>query len=1128
MNPRRPSRLSLRERRTATDPEGFELLGPVGLWRSVLLRIRADWPVAVAAWLLLVAAATLLAAGLLYADTVAVGGLRQALLDAPARERTIAVWTLARADELAAVDAAVTEELEATLAGTGGEVALVVRSSWLSAQGLDEERRHALTGLAGFEGIERHASLAAGRWPEPGRSPIEVTLPSGPAAALGVEVGDDLTFVDRRDDGAVVEMRITGLWQADRDDPYWRELSGADADEIFTLRGPVAVDVRDVLAGSVARDVDAEWRVLPDVGNLRVAGAESLGRNVATLQARLAGALPDRREFSVDTGLPELLAVVGRSILVSRSAILVLLVQFAVLAGYAVVLLAGILIERRRAEAALLRSRGAGPRHMAAMALGEAVLLALPAALAAPLFALGVVRFLGAVGPLAGAGVLGTAAIGQDTVLVSAAAAGACVVGLSLPTLASDASPAGIRATLARQASRTFAQRVGIDVALLVLAAIGLWQLRLYGAPLTRNARGALGVDPLLVAAPAIGLVAGAVLAIRILPRLAEIGERALTARRGLVSPLGARQLARRPLRYTRSALLLMLAAALGTFAAVYTATWTRSQGDQAAYRSAGDARLVSGDYADLQPWAVGPALRSVPGVTAATPIVTQGVQVGRAVRDGQLVALDPGAAGSIVAASAAGAIVDTSVLAGLDDARPENMAAAIPGEPQRLRVTLDSALGAPGETPDDPLTPVPGRGIRVGAVVIDGDGRVHRVQGGDAAYSEAGQAVDIPLVSDIAAAQPVTPRPPLALLALEIALRATDDTILVGSVDLVAVEASDAATGDAAWTPVPLEPAAPGWAWDRDDGTTVSEYVPPDGAPWLVEVGSERSRAPPIFGGFGAVPVVFRLWTEPDAPQGVPAVASATFLASTGTGIGDTVAARTFGLSLDLELVAAVDAFPPLDPGTSFVILDLATLDLLRYASSGDPAPATEWWFTLEPGSEPAVLETLRRAPFSPDEVIGREELTRSLTADPVPLGVVGALGLGSLAAMVFAAIAFLVSATVSTSERIGEFAILRALGLSLPQLSAWLTVENAFLLAFGLAAGSGIGLLLAWLVLPFATLTQTGDAAVPAPTVVVPLDALLPLYGLGLALLLLTVVVIWRQLPQVRITDVLRGRDE
>ena len=60
-----------------------------------------------------------------------------------------------------------------------------------------------------------------------------------------------------------------------------------------------------------------------------------------------------------------------------------------------------------------------------------------------------------------------------------------------------------------RQARTTLAQRLGLDLALVAVAGVALWQLRLYGAPLTRNAQGPLGLDPLLVAAPAIGLVGG-------------------------------------------------------------------------------------------------------------------------------------------------------------------------------------------------------------------------------------------------------------------------------------------------------------------------------------------------------------------------------------------------------------------------------------------------------------------------------------------------------------------------------------------------------------------------------------------------------------------------------------------
>ena len=131
---------------------------------------------------------------------------------------------------------------------------------------------------------------------------------------------------------------------------------------------------------------------------------------------------------------------------------------------------------------------------------------------------------------------------------------------------------------------------------------LGLWQLRHYGAPLTRSVQGTLGLDPLLVATPAIGLLAGGVAALRLVPLLAQLAERATTRRRGLVPALGARQLARRPLRYTRAALLLMLAMAMGVFAVCYTATWSASQRDQASFQVGADVRVQPGRQLESMP----------------------------------------------------------------------------------------------------------------------------------------------------------------------------------------------------------------------------------------------------------------------------------------------------------------------------------------------------------------------------------------------------------------------------------------------------------------------------------------------------------------------------------------------
>ena len=141
-------------------------------------------------------------------------------------------------------------------------------------------------------------------------------------------------------------------------------------------------------------------------------------------------------------------------------------------------------------------------------------------------------------------------------------------------------------------------------------------------------------------------------------------------------------------------------------------------------------------------------------------------------------------------------------------------------------------------------------------------------------------------------------------------------------------------------------------------------------------------------------------------------------------------------------------------------------------------------------------MATALAGPPYGVSQVVRRTALAAALADDPIWLGVVGALGLGAVAAVVFAAIGFLVGSAVSTTERIPELALLRALGLSGRQMSSWLSLEQVFLLVVGLVGGALLGLLLAWLVLPYSTLDPTGAAVVPTPVIVVPWAAILPIY--------------------------------
>ncbi len=1103
------------------------MLRTIGLWRAVVQRSRADRSVVAAAFVLLACAIALVATSALYGDTVALSGLRRAVLDAPAADRAIVARTSGGAKDLPSLDGTIGPALTEAIASTGGDVALVARSGSLAPAGLDgAAARDHLTALASYGQLERHASLTSGRWPAAGHDPIEATLSEGAAAALGVELGDRMEF-SRSAGSAPIAVQVVGLWQPHADDAYFLgdrlELDGMRTEPPITTRGPFVISLEDLTASPVARDLTFEWRAVPSIDGLRVDRIDALRAGIDGLKPQLKAGLPRGREVAIATALPAILTATSSSILVSRSGVTLLTFQFAVLAGYAVLLVAGLLVERRRSETALLRSRGATSGHLAALAFGEAVLLTLPAVVVGLLLAVGIVQLIGAFGPLAASGVGGTVGLDRETLTVTALAGLASIVVLTLPSLTMGGTPLGIRTPLGRQVGRTVAQRLGIDLVLVVLAAIALWQLRLYGAPLTRDARGVLGIDPLLVAAPAIGLLAGAVLATRLIPRMAEIGERVLARRTGIVPPLGARQVARRPLRYTRSALLLVLAAALGTFAAASAATFARSQLDQATYQAAGDARVLVSDYPDLPAWAIGSAYRAIPGVRAATPVSLGSLEIGRTVRDGTVLALDPSARSTASAAIDSGP--SAGLMADLVTARPATTALDLDGQPRRLALTIDSDLRIDQTASGDVEVPTDWRPVSITVIVQDGDGRLHRIAGGTAGPHELGRRIELPLAT-VVDGLTGTAVYPLRVVGLDIELTPPPDAVATGSVELKELSQSPTDSGDD-WAPAGLDPSAKGWSWTRLAAEGNAPYRPPAGSPGRIEAGLGDDASPALVGVSDRPGATYRLATSSTGDGVVAAIAGDRLLAATGAKVGDTIAVSSSAQPLTVRIVGRVNSFAPLDPTSAFLIVDAATLDQTAFAATGYPVATGQWWLSLDPASG-GVVDVLKTKPYSAAAVISRDQIARSLAGDPIWLGVVGVLVLGALASIVFAAIGFIVSATVTTDERLGELALLRALGLSQRQLATWLTMEQVFLVVVGLVGGSALGLLLAWLVLPYSTLSASGAAVVPPPVIVVPWQTIVPVYLAVLVVLVGAVLVLARQVPESRVSRVLRAGGE
>jgi hypothetical protein len=1104
----------------------------------VAKRTAHDWLIAAAASLIILLATTLLSAGLIYSSAVSESGLRRSLADADPVAANVAVSARVTGEQYAKVDPVVRSELAWNFEGL--PVTIVGRGD-SDSFGLPGQAAGAtITDIATFgryERIQQHASLTDGAWPAAGDGPVQVTISAAAADALGWAVGDEMVLTNRRDDSFSLPIRVVGIFQPnDLTDAFWRNdpqlLNGVTESGSYRTFGPLITEPATYLSRVAQDGGKASWLAFPDFGQLRIDQIQSVGGRVAGTEGRLEGRLGDSPKLTVASALPKILSDADRSLLVARTGVLILTVQLAVLAGYALLLTAGLLIDQRRVETALLRSRGASTGQVATLAFMEGVLLAVPAAFIGPWLAAASLRLLNNFGPLAEIGLDLEPKVTFAAYVLAALAGAACIVALVVPAFSAARSLVEAAGSRGRQQRSGIAQRAGLDLALLAVAAIGFWQLRHYGGSITASVQGQIGLDPFLVAAPAIGLLAGAVLALRLIPLLAQLLDRAVTGTRGLVASLGAWQVARRPLRYTRSALLLMLAIALGVFAVSYSRTWTDSQRDQANFQVGADLAVTPDPRAGatIPDEFLHSAYAALDGVEAVSPVSRQLMHLSRGTATGTLLALDAATAPRIVEVRSDMASAPISdMLRTLAAARPQVDLPALPGTPQRIRVDLDLSLGTPPAAGE----PSPLRSVDVLASVVvrDAEGMLHRFDGPRATVSADLRARPVVSLATDADGRVLQLSAPLSLAALELRV-ITHGTFAPGShFTFDAVELSDTLDGES-WTPYALDPGDQGWAsvvYSYSGRVADSALARGDAsAPGMnLDVSSEQPRGynvppPPVI--YSIQPVsLSRVGADP-----VPIIASRVFMTASATGIGEESRIDIGPERHPVRIAGSVDAFPTTDASKPVAVADLPTLALLRYQLSGSVGDPDQWWMAVADDRAASLADALDSAPFNSRTVAGRIDRAEALRTDPVALGVIGGLSLGFVSAALFATLGFVVSAAVSARERLTEFALLRALGLSPAQLSTWLSLENGILVAISLVGGTLLGLLMAWVALPYITVTQDASAAVPAVLVAIPWSSILLLEVVTVVSLGFIVLVLGTLLRRIGLGSALRlGED-
>ncbi|MFD7339885.1 FtsX-like permease family protein [Streptomyces violascens] len=1041
----------------------------------VFLRVRAHRLLLVAALLAVLLTTSVLAALATFSGSVGDAALRHTLATRSAAPAALAVKSEVKPDRRKAAADAVRTGARATFdqltvttreLTESGPYALPRSLQSPDARGGDPD-------LTLFAAIDRsRVRLTAGSWPAAGGSPeIQVALPESAAGRLDLRPGATLALTDRLD-GPPVTARITGIYKAvDVSDAYWRldDLGGRGMRRLdFTTYGPLLAD-DSVLAGGRVSAGQSAWLASADFSEIGVDRVDRLRAAAADGPKSLLKQPVFGGGATAVTQLPEILDRAERSLLVSRSTLLIVALQLVLLAGYALLLVARLLSSERSGETELLRARGGSRGQITWLAAAEALLLAVPAALVAPLLAGPLTRLLAGQGALARAGLHLDTSATSTVWLVAVLVALGCAAAVVAPALS-----AGRPGRAGRDGALPAPVRAGADIGLLVIAGVAYWQLDRQtsgSGAINTDASGGLGVDPLLVTAPALALLAGTVLVLRLLPPAARLAERRAAGGRGLPTALAGWQFSRRPLRGAGPVLLLVLAIAMGLLALGQAATWNRSQSDQADFRAGTDIRVLG---STLSPFGQAGSYDAVPGVTAVAPAARGSMPLSGG-RSGTLLALDTRHADGFLLREDLAGRSAKDLLAALTPKQDAPAGVALPKGTERIGLDLRLTAGAAGGPPGT-----------VTATLEDRFGEQFRFTLGKLAPDSRPHPLDLDLTA--AAGRPTGhPAGPLLLTGLDVVSELPD-----GAAEPQAVALDG------------LRAAGPG-------GTETAVAVLPAGR-WKADTDSAKDMNWET--GTSSVTRTVRLTAPRPAPPAPAAVADDRFLQSSGSKVGQTIDVPLAGQSVKVKLVARVQQLPTTGSGAvgpaaaptgavgtdgGGLLLDLRAVNRVLQ-DKGDGLTATEWWLTTAPDRSAAAVAALKARPDAdPAQIVSRAEIAKELGDDPSPssegaggdpygAGPQSALAAVSIVAAALAAVGFSVSAAGSLRERGQEFGVLRALGTPRRQLARLIAAEQGVLITIALLAGLGLGEVLTRAVVPLIVLTDQATQPVPAVLVELP----------------------------------------
>ena len=254
----------------------------------------------------------------------------------------------------------------------------------------------------------------------------------------------------------------------------------------------------------------------------------------------------------------------------------------------------------------------------------------------------------------------------------------------------------------------------------------------------------------------------------------------------------------------------------------------------------------------------------------------------------------------------------------------------------------------------------------------------------------------------------------------------------------------------------------------------------------------------------------------------------SADFLAQQGLKVGDTINLRVFAYGqnkdLTVKIVGALEYFPTWYPEDGQIFV--GNLEYLFQQFGGDIP--YQVLLRLQDGFDPSTVDrtSLQGTGISFRVFTGDTPTDRivQIQEQPERQGLFGFLFIGFATAALLTALAFLLYVLFSFRQRFIELGVLRASGLSITQMTAYLVWELAFMILFGGAIGTVLGYWASKIFIPFLQIGSTAIELIPPFLVLIDWPTIFKIYWMFGILFAVTLVILVVLLRRMRIFQAIK----